>query len=235
MPKFEYSNNSTRATVTFPAHKFPHTSSIYYQCNVRLCINNGGCDQPECGVAASSGITTPSSSGSPSAPRRKRFASHELHGVSPDLTPVAEALKAKGGNDMSFDVYSGLYVNDVDVAESGSSDLPNQQVSPPKTKRQQTSSRLNASQDEEEVCLTIGKATVIICVVSIASVAIVLAFLFQIGILGPRKGSDALRPSPILSSPSLSPIADYHLDRPNYTTRKGGIYSKSSQQHCYRH
>ena len=27
------------------AHKFPYTSSVYYQCNVRLCIRHaGGCD-----------------------------------------------------------------------------------------------------------------------------------------------------------------------------------------------
>lgn len=44
MPEFSYSHNLTRATVTFQAHKFPYTSSVYYQCNVRLCIREGGCD-----------------------------------------------------------------------------------------------------------------------------------------------------------------------------------------------
>ena len=30
----------------FQAHKFPYTSSVYYQCNVKLCIKHaGGCDQ----------------------------------------------------------------------------------------------------------------------------------------------------------------------------------------------
>lgn len=46
MPPFEYDLNRTRAMVKFQAHKFPYTSSVYYQCNVRLCLRNGGCDEP---------------------------------------------------------------------------------------------------------------------------------------------------------------------------------------------
>nr|XP_040222245.2 cuticlin-3 [Anopheles coluzzii]XP_040222246.2 cuticlin-3 [Anopheles coluzzii]XP_049463830.1 cuticlin-3 [Anopheles coluzzii] len=34
---FEYTADRSKATVTFPAHKFPYTSSVYYQCNVKLC------------------------------------------------------------------------------------------------------------------------------------------------------------------------------------------------------
>jgi hypothetical protein len=34
---FSYDSDRTKATVAFPAHKFPYTSSVYYQCNVRLC------------------------------------------------------------------------------------------------------------------------------------------------------------------------------------------------------
>lgn len=37
MGSFEYSEDRMAATVTFPAHKFPYTASVYYQCNVRLC------------------------------------------------------------------------------------------------------------------------------------------------------------------------------------------------------
>ena len=45
MGPFEYAGNLTRAQVTFHAHKFPYTSSVYYQCNVRLCLKEGGgCD-----------------------------------------------------------------------------------------------------------------------------------------------------------------------------------------------
>lgn len=41
---FDYTEDRSKATVTFPAHKFPYTSSVYYQCNVRLCA----LDDPDC-------------------------------------------------------------------------------------------------------------------------------------------------------------------------------------------
>ena len=45
MAAFEYSSSKTTALVHFQAHKFPYTPSVYYQCNVRLCIRHaGGCD-----------------------------------------------------------------------------------------------------------------------------------------------------------------------------------------------
>ena len=45
MGEFEYSSSKTTALVHFQAHKFPYTSSVYYQCNVRLCIRHaGGCE-----------------------------------------------------------------------------------------------------------------------------------------------------------------------------------------------
>ena len=34
---FTYDGDRTKAIVSFPAHKFPYTTSVYYQCNVRLC------------------------------------------------------------------------------------------------------------------------------------------------------------------------------------------------------
>lgn len=45
MSPFEYDVNRTSAMVKFQAHKFPYTSSVYYQCNVRLCLRNGGCEE----------------------------------------------------------------------------------------------------------------------------------------------------------------------------------------------
>ncbi|XP_053688967.1 cuticlin-3 [Sabethes cyaneus] len=41
---FDYTDDRSKATVTFPAHKFPYTTSVYYQCNVRLCA----LDDPDC-------------------------------------------------------------------------------------------------------------------------------------------------------------------------------------------
>ncbi|CAH0550402.1 unnamed protein product [Brassicogethes aeneus] len=52
MGLFEYSSEKTRATVKFQAHKFPYTASVYYQCNVKLCLKaDNGCDYqaPSCG------------------------------------------------------------------------------------------------------------------------------------------------------------------------------------------
>lgn len=47
---FEYTADRSKATVTFPAHKFPYTSSVYYQCNVKLCaLGSPDCQKtPSC-------------------------------------------------------------------------------------------------------------------------------------------------------------------------------------------
>ncbi|XP_037944160.1 uncharacterized protein LOC119676965 [Teleopsis dalmanni] len=47
MGQFNYTTDRMAANVTFPAHKFPYTTSVYYQCNVRLCA----LQDPECKVA----------------------------------------------------------------------------------------------------------------------------------------------------------------------------------------
>lgn len=45
MGTFEYSEDKTKAEVKFQAHKFPYTASVYYQCNVKLCLKKeGGCE-----------------------------------------------------------------------------------------------------------------------------------------------------------------------------------------------
>lgn len=52
MGQFKYSVSKNTASVHFQAHKFPYTASVYYQCNVRLCVRaGGGCDDlpPSCG------------------------------------------------------------------------------------------------------------------------------------------------------------------------------------------
>lgn len=120
MPKFEYTSNFTRAAVSFPAHKFPHTSSVYYQCNVRLCINsNGGCNPAECNPgnqAAAAAVTSSSAVSSSSTPRRKRMAAHEGDQLAGEEAPQSsERLLRANGPNVSFDVYSGLYVSDLDT------------------------------------------------------------------------------------------------------------------------
>lgn len=44
MGQFTYNEDKTEAKVNFQAHKFPYTASVYYQCNVRLCVkHDAGC------------------------------------------------------------------------------------------------------------------------------------------------------------------------------------------------
>lgn len=97
MGEFEYSSSKTTALVHFQAHKFPYTSSVYYQCNVRLCIKHaGGCDDtpPICDAKGENTLKR----------RRKRqtIEFDETKGVLYD--PDREDLKVK--------VFSGLYVNE---------------------------------------------------------------------------------------------------------------------------
>jgi len=94
MGEFEYSASKTTALVKFQAHKFPYTSSVYYQCNVKLCIKHaGGCDQvpPIC----ENGINIV---------RKKRQVVEldERDGTGYELIEREETIK----------VYSGLYVNE---------------------------------------------------------------------------------------------------------------------------
>lgn len=111
MGQFEYSESKTLAQVRFQAHKFPYTASVYYQCNVRLCLKaDNGCDD-----------SPPTCDGS----RRRRQAAD---GVVPK---DAE----QDGSPATIEVYSGLYVNEAndanradlldDVSRERASDDPN--------------------------------------------------------------------------------------------------------------
>lgn len=45
MGPFEYAEDKLEAKVTFQAHKFPYTPTVYYKCNIKLCSkHNGGCN-----------------------------------------------------------------------------------------------------------------------------------------------------------------------------------------------
>lgn len=37
MGPFKYSGDKKMAAVSFPAHRFPYSAAVYYQCNVKLC------------------------------------------------------------------------------------------------------------------------------------------------------------------------------------------------------
>ncbi|KAG8228461.1 hypothetical protein J437_LFUL009112 [Ladona fulva] len=103
MGQFEYNAAKTTAYVRFQAHKFPYTASVYYQCNVKLCIKaGGGCDNvpPDCG-----------------ANRKRREAQIGAGGSSGE-----DGAKDDGSSPATIEVYSGLYVNEANEAGSGNLD-----------------------------------------------------------------------------------------------------------------
>ncbi|XP_022688715.1 cuticlin-1-like isoform X2 [Varroa jacobsoni] len=109
MDAFEYSENKTKAMVTFQAHKFPYTASVYYQCNVKLCLkSSGGCDDvpPNCDSQLNGLLL-------PSRKRRDVGTVRDLEGVEADV------------RDMNIEVFSGLYVN-----EASDSDQPEAAAAP---------------------------------------------------------------------------------------------------------
>ena len=119
MGELEYSSSKTTALVKFQAHKFPYTSSVYYQCNVKLCIKHaGGCDQvpPVC----ENGVNIV---------RKKRQVVEldESDGSEVyDLVEREETIK----------VYTGLYVDeasDLDDDEFAALDQPDVSVYDPNT------------------------------------------------------------------------------------------------------
>jgi len=112
MGEFEYSESKTTALVRFQAHKFPYTSSVYYQCNVKLCIKHaGGCDQvpPVC----ENGVNL--------VRKRRQVIEISDEESAYDLQERDETIK----------VYSGLYVNEAsDLEEDEFEDLSEPQVTP---------------------------------------------------------------------------------------------------------
>ncbi|CAG0915253.1 unnamed protein product [Notodromas monacha] len=91
MGPFVYEPNKRVARVQFQAHKFPYTPSVYYTCNIKLCVKGaGGCDDvpPDCGRDYQSVLRRR---------RRKR-----------QLTRVEEEERKQ----RTIQVYSGLYVSE---------------------------------------------------------------------------------------------------------------------------
>ncbi|XP_055312414.1 uncharacterized protein LOC129574424 [Sitodiplosis mosellana] len=84
MGQFKYSNDRSEASVSFPAHKFPYTASVYYECNIRLCP----LQDPECQQA-------------PECLQRKRPKRDTKNDTTFD-----------DGHPATIEVYSGLYVNE---------------------------------------------------------------------------------------------------------------------------
>lgn len=149
---FEYTMNKTRASVTFQAHKFPYTSSVYYQCNVRLCLkSSGGCDDvpPDCSDVRHN-------------VRRRRDV--EAKG---DLTALEKS--EQDVRDLSIEVFSGLYVNEVSDAED------------PEVSARPTSS---ASSSDHDFCVSSRKFAIGI---AIAGVLLMLAVMLLVACILHRR------------------------------------------------
>lgn len=104
MGPFQYSDDGNSAHVEFQAHKFPYTDSVYYHCNVHLCLKSGdGCPPvADCSQKKSlteKGKTIGASTTLGGLRKRRRR-------QSPD----------EGGAPATIEVYSGLYVNEANEA-----------------------------------------------------------------------------------------------------------------------
>jgi len=133
MPEFQYASNLTRASVTFQAHKFPYTSSVYYQCNVRLCFREAGCSHvpPNCkqrriqqdnryrSLASNEiGNGLGNSNQRSQLTRQKRWIdAGELDGLSSGIPDGAEPRRSTDG--LSIEVTSGLHVDETADLEGG--------------------------------------------------------------------------------------------------------------------
>jgi len=138
MGGFEYTHNLTRALVSFQAHKFPYTSSVYYQCNVRLCLKeSGGCEDvpPNC-----------DRNGRNYRRRRRRDTAADLI-EDGNLASV----RAEEARDLSIEVYSGLYVNENEQDNDG-------------VDGQETSKRIGS---EEEFCISMRKFAIGVAIASL--------------------------------------------------------------------
>ncbi|XP_013777016.1 uncharacterized protein LOC106461713 [Limulus polyphemus] len=157
MGPFQYTQNKTRAVVTFQAHKFPYTSSVYYQCNVKLCLKkDGGCDDvpPQCDNSGRNLLRR----------RRKRESEVEEKGDLKDLRQEEQDVR-----DLSVEVFSGLHVNEVDKVdndddESGVTSSP--------------------SVDEDEFCVSTRKFAIGI---AIAGVLLMLAVMLLVACILHRR------------------------------------------------
>lgn len=196
MPQFVYARNLTRASVTFQAHKFPYTSSVYYQCNVRLCFREGGCNSvpPNCDRRFSQNFKTIDGSNDIRG-RHKRW----LDGGELDAVASEELLKSHNSEtnkrDLSIEVFSGLHVDESNL-EANNNNNENKDLDPlmaastnddpdqlvgnvaevtPNGDGQQTSK--SSKQSEKDFCMSMRKFAIAISLISILLMLLVIAIM----------------------------------------------------------
>ncbi|XP_027194430.2 uncharacterized protein LOC113789134 [Dermatophagoides pteronyssinus] len=180
MGPFDYSKNLTRATVSFHAHKFPYTSSVYYQCNVRLCLKDelDGCSDvpPSCDQNGRNYRNIPG--------RRQRRDTYDAV-VIPDMNhqqyhrAMAQRMRQiKMDKDLSTEVYSGLYV---DENENNTPELDDEEsetsINGGDGNGDRRRGRNNRHNDPNEFCISMRKFAI---GVALASLLLMLAVLLLV-------------------------------------------------------
>lgn len=173
MGQFQYMDDNTKATVHFQAHKFPYTPSVYYQCNVKLCLKaDHGCDN----------LTPPNCKGSVSNNRIRRQSN-------PDKTPdsaLANSFNSSEGTPATIEVYSGLYVNEAnDLAKAGLDD----------------DSVYSEKASEDSICISQKSFAIGICVAGLILMLCVIAAILCLLARRRRKKTSSNPSSSIYSGP----------------------------------
>lgn len=172
MPQFVYSQNLTRASVSFQAHKFPYTSSVYYQCNIRLCFRDNGCNHvpPVCDRVFGTNYKTVDGSNDIHGRHKRWLDAGELEAVASD-----EVLKSSNSanRDLSIEVFSGLHVDESGLESSKDND-PLMMASTNDDPEEQPSGSTSSKQSEKEYCLSLRKFAIAI---SLASLLLMLAII----------------------------------------------------------
>lgn len=182
MPQFVYSQNLSRASVTFQAHKFPYTSSVYYQCNVRLCFREGGCKHipPACDKRPS--LNYKEANNEITARHKRWVDAGEIDGVaSDDLLKTASA----DSRAMSIEVFSGLHVDESEAVNAGDKDP--MMAASTNDDLQETSRPAEGSakrQNDREFCMELRKFAIWI---SLASLLLMAAIILMIACMIQRR------------------------------------------------
>lgn len=116
MGEFDYTNDRDEAKVSFPAHKFPYTASVYYECIVKMChVNDMECkmvsvhcsnDSLRCSIVYTN-------SNFPQGPDCAN--PHNRH-----KREATNRSDDDEGQPATIELYSGLYVNEnAEIIENG--------------------------------------------------------------------------------------------------------------------
>lgn len=197
MRQFDYSANKTRASVSFQAHKFPYTASVYYQCNVKLCFKDQNCDTqvpPNCNTSQQQQQQQQPSIISTDSRQRRHKRQTGASGLSLQLT---SALQVADGSLLEDADNSSFEDDVVGVAKAANQEaLPSpaalqrpsddsreeqpdsreleEQLDPRQNKNK---SKKSKSDEEREFCMTLRKFAIAISLISLLLMLIMLSCL----------------------------------------------------------